>query len=79
MKTKQKFCPFLGSNCITTRCAIYNSQLHNCNINLLPYNFYKLSVSIDALVEAIDAEGTDSPDNSGGLAALLFNNRSEAN
>ena len=78
MKTKQK-CPFLGKDCITNKCAIYNSQLHNCNINLLPYNFYKLSVSIDALVDAIDAEGTDSPDNPGGLAALLFNNRSEAN
>jgi len=74
MKTKQTLCPLLGKNCITTKCATYNSQLHNCNINLLPYNFYKLSLSIDQLVEAI-GEGTESTDNTAGLASLLTGRR----
>ena len=46
MKTNTKTCPFLAEKCIKSECGIFNEKFERCEIGLLIYNLYQLTVAI---------------------------------
>ena len=50
-KTEIKMCPFIDGNCVKAECEIYNSLLDRCEIGILAYNLFKLSVVEKARLE----------------------------
>jgi len=53
-KSPDKNCPFLNQECQRQRCEIFNEKLNRCDIGLLAYNAYLLSLSIKNLFENLD-------------------------
>jgi len=47
-------CPFLDENCVKGKCAIYNTLLDRCEIGVMAYNLYKLSLGINKQLENIE-------------------------
>ena len=48
MVNNLKICPFIKQACVTGKCEIYNETLKRCNISVLPYNIYRLSMALKA-------------------------------
>ena len=48
---KFKTCPFLGQNCLKSKCGIYNEPFERCEIGLLIYNLYQLTTVIKQQLE----------------------------
>ena len=53
-KAPSKICPLLNQECLRQRCELYNEKLDRCEIGLLAYNAYLLSLSIKDLFENLD-------------------------
>ena len=51
MVNNLKICPFIKQACVTGKCEIYNETLKRCNISVLPYNIYRLSMALKAQSE----------------------------
>ena len=45
-----KMCSRLKEACLITGCAQYDERLDACIHNLVPYNMYKISASLDQLI-----------------------------
>ena len=44
-------CPFYKEECFTSACAMYDSRLDNCAIQVISYNLYKLDLSLKQATE----------------------------
>jgi len=51
-KETLKTCPLLDEKCLKAGCEIYNELLGRCDINLIPYNMFKLT---EVMKQQIDA------------------------
>jgi hypothetical protein len=52
MVNNLKICPFIKQACVVGKCEIYNETLKRCNISVLPYNIYRLSMALAAHSES---------------------------
>ena len=43
---KVKLCPLLNQNCLKKGCEIYNKMLDRCDISLVAYNLYLLTIAM---------------------------------
>ena len=50
-QNKTKLCPFLDQECQGQGCMIFNEKFQRCDIGLLAYNAYLLSVAMKQLIE----------------------------
>ena len=48
MADNLKICPFIKQACAKGKCEIYNETLKRCNVSVLPYNIYRLSMALEA-------------------------------
>jgi len=51
MANKGKVCPFFQRQCLKSQCELYNENLDNCAIAILPYNIYRLTGEMARLAE----------------------------
>lgn len=51
MSDKNKVCPFFQRQCLKSKCALYNENLDNCTLALLPYNIYRLTGEMARLAD----------------------------
>ena len=43
---KVKICPILNKNCLKKNCEIYNEMLDRCDLSLIAYNLYLLTITM---------------------------------
>jgi hypothetical protein len=48
MADNLRICPFIKQACVKGKCEIYNETLKRCNVSVLPYNIYRLSMALEA-------------------------------
>ena len=48
---KVKLCPLLNQNCLKKGCEIYNEMLDRCDISLVAYNLYLLTITMKEKLE----------------------------
>ena len=49
-KTKPELCPLLKEECKNFECMWYHQQFEKCNIEIVGYNLFKLSKTIENLL-----------------------------
>ena len=48
-----KYCPMIDKLCIKSDCGWYNDIINVCAVNIIPFNLYKMSNSIEECTNEI--------------------------
>lgn len=46
-------CPLYKEECITSACALYESNLDNCVLKVIPYNLYRIDMILKQVIGII--------------------------